>query len=100
MIGLSPDLEVALYRVVQEALTNVARHAAARHVRVLLILDDSRVRLAVEDDGRGVAGEPTPHFGLLGIRERVTALGGTLSVGTAVGAGFRLEATLPNGAAA
>jgi signal transduction histidine kinase len=91
---------VVLYRVVQEALTNVARHAAARHAAVRLTLENGQVRLAVEDDGRGVAGEPTPHLGLLGIRERVTALGGVLAIHGRPGAGFRLEATLPAGAPA
>ena len=60
---LAPDLQVALYRVVQEALTNVARHAQARRVDIRLGLEDGRVRLAIEDDGRGVTGEPIPTLG-------------------------------------
>jgi signal transduction histidine kinase len=95
-----PDMQVVLYRVVQEALTNVARHSSARRATVRLGAEHGAVRLAVEDDGRGIAGEPTPHLGLLGIRERVTALGGALAVHGSPGAGFRLEATLPWGAAA
>jgi signal transduction histidine kinase len=95
----TPDLQVVLYRVVQEALTNVARHAAAERVRVRLRAENGQVHLAVEDDGRGVAGEPVPHLGLLGMRERVTAVGGVLEIGSAPGAGFRLEATIPAGAA-
>ena len=97
---LAPELQVVLYRVVQEALTNVARHAAARRASVSLGIENGSVRLAVEDDGRGLSGEPTPHLGLLGIRERVTALGGVLAIRAAPGAGFRLEATIPAGAAA
>ncbi len=96
----TPDQQVVLYRVTQEALTNVARHASARSVWVRLGARDGGVRLAIEDDGRGVAGEPVPHLGLLGIRERVTALGGVVSAGNAPGCGFRLEATLPAGAGA
>jgi signal transduction histidine kinase len=96
---LAPDLQVALYRVVQEALTNVARHAQARRVDIRLGLEDGRVRLAIEDDGRGVTGEPIPHLGLLGIRERVTALGGQVAIGNAPRQGFRLEAVIPAAAA-
>lgn len=95
-IGRCPvELEVALYRVVQEALTNVARHAGARSVEVSLRADDGVVRLTVADDGAGAPGDPTPHLGLLGIRERISALAGTLEITTATGAGFRLDATIP-----
>ena len=89
------ELEVALYRVVQEALTNVARHAGAQRVEVSLRAEDGVVRLSVADDGTGAPGEPIPHLGLLGIRERVAALAGTLEITTAAGAGFRLDATIP-----
>jgi signal transduction histidine kinase len=95
----SPEEEVVVYRVVQEALTNVARHAGASHAHVRLELGDARTRLVVEDDGRGVSGELTPHLGLLGIRERVTALGGSVTIGGGPGAGFRLEAVIPAGGA-
>ena len=93
--GCPAELEVALYRVVQEALTNVARHSGARTVEVVLRADDGLVRLTVADDGTGAPGEPTPHLGLLGIRERVAALAGRLEITTASGAGFRLDATIP-----
>src|SRR5206468_1321271 len=82
----------------QEALTNVARHASARRVQVRIESAQDRVRLAVEDDGRGVSGEPTPHLGLLGIRERITTLGGTLVIEGAPGQGFRIQAEIPAGA--
>jgi signal transduction histidine kinase len=92
---LADEHQVVIYRVVQEALTNVARHAGARRVQVRIEAADDRVRLAVQDDGRGVSGEPTPHLGLLGIRERVTTLGGTLVIDGAPGRGFRIEADIP-----
>ena len=94
----SAEEEVVLYRVVQEALTNVARHAGASSARVRLELERARTRLVIEDDGRGVSGELTPHMGLLGIRERVTALGGTVTIGggdDGARGGFRLEAIIP-----
>jgi signal transduction histidine kinase len=97
---LAPDAQVAIYRVVQEALTNVARHAQAQHARVRLQLEPRTVRVRVEDDGHGVRGEITPHLGLLGMRERVTALGGTLTVEPAPGTGLRVEAVIPREAAA
>lgn len=93
--ALPADLEVALYRVVQEGLTNVARHSEAKRVEVRIERANGAVSVSVHDDGRGLAGSPAPHLGLLGIRERVTELGGTLSVEGHSGAGFRLEATIP-----
>jgi signal transduction histidine kinase len=98
--ALAPEAQVAIYRVVQEALTNVARHAQARHARVGLQLESGRVRVRVEDDGHGLHGELTPHLGLLGMRERVTALGGSLTVEPAPGTGLRVEAVIPLEAAA
>jgi signal transduction histidine kinase len=97
--ALPPEIEVAIYRVVQEALTNVARHAAAQHVHVRFAVEPGWVRLHIEDDGRGVRGEPVPHLGLLGMRERVTALGGTLSLAGREGAGLRIDAAIPRAAA-
>uniref|UniRef100_A0A832I0W2 histidine kinase n=1 Tax=Eiseniibacteriota bacterium TaxID=2212470 RepID=A0A832I0W2_UNCEI len=98
--ALDPEVQVAIYRVVQEALTNVARHARARAAWVRLAAEGDRVRLTVEDDGLGLAGEPTPHLGMLGMRERVTELGGTFTVEGRPGAGVRIAATLPRRAAA
>ena len=93
--ALAPDVEVATYRVVQEALTNVVRHAGARHVRVRLDRRGGDIVVAVEDDGRGLDGSRLPQLGLLGMRERVAALGGRLEVGPASPAGTRVEATMP-----
>jgi len=96
----SPEEEVVIYRVVQEALTNVARHAEATAARVRLATEHETTRLIVEDNGRGLSGDLTPHLGLLGIRERVTALGGSVNIGAPRGAGFRIEALIPAGGAA
>ncbi len=91
----SGEIEVALYRVVQEALTNVVRHARAKSVDVWLRPEGTRLRLTVVDDGAGASAELIPHLGLLGIRERIAELKGTLEIATAEGAGFRLDATIP-----
>ncbi len=95
--GLEPEQEVAIYRIVQEALTNVARHAAASEVRVLLAATPEDVRLEIVDDGHGVTGSVTPNLGLLGMRERVALLGGTLETTGASEAGFRVVARIPAG---
>ena len=87
--------EVAIYRVIQEALTNVARHANAGQVSVRLVSAGDTLELAIEDDGRGAATEPTPHLGLLGMRERVSELGGRFEIDTRPRAGFRIRAWLP-----
>jgi len=93
--AVSPEAQVAIYRVLQEALTNVARHAHARRVSVRLEPGSRRLRLAVEDDGVGLHGPVVPHLGLLGMTERVSALGGTLRVANAEGGGVRVEACIP-----
>ncbi len=98
--GLPPDLEVVLYRIVQEGLTNVARHAQATAVEVRLAVLDGRARLVVEDNGRGIRGAPVPHLGLLGMHERVSELGGSLEFVAARAGGVRLEAVIPVGARA
>jgi signal transduction histidine kinase len=86
---------VTLYRVVQEALTNVARHSGAVHAWVMVRREPGLVRLVIEDDGHGTRGKPVPHLGLLGMRERVVAAGGVLALGPAERGGLRVEATLP-----
>jgi signal transduction histidine kinase len=87
---LSPTLETALYRIVQEAVTNVLRHAGATRVDVLAERDDRRVLVMVEDDGIGFSpGGPvgSERLGLVGMRERAEALGGRLTIESAPGAG-------------
>ncbi len=95
VIGLPPGLELAAYRIVQEALTNVVRHACAQRASVQLDVDGGNLRIIVIDDGTGAkgrGGRPGTH-GLVGMRERVAVYGGTLDVGPAPG-GYRVAATL------
>ena len=98
--ALSPEHQVAIYRIVQEALTNVARHAAAGSAQVRLSAYDHEVRLEIEDDGRGATRPYAPHLGLLGMRERVTTFGGTLDTHNVPEGGFRVTARIPTGDAA
>jgi len=92
---VAPDSQVAIYRIVQEALTNVARHSGASRARVRVSRAPGGVAMVIEDNGRGATASPTPHMGLLGMRERVTELGGDFRVVTRPQEGFRIEATLP-----
>jgi signal transduction histidine kinase len=91
------ELQVTVYRVIQEALTNVARHAEASRVVVRLALKQGGLALEVEDDGRGAPEPPQPHLGLLGMHERVAEMRGRFAVHTRPRAGFRIEAWLPIG---
>jgi signal transduction histidine kinase len=100
----APEVEVALYRVLQEALTNVARHAAATRVEALLATEGGELVLTVQDDGKGFeAGGPARSgnggAGLAGMKERVVGAGGRFTVTSAPGRGVRLEARLPLGEA-
>ncbi|MEZ5286142.1 MAG: sensor histidine kinase [Vicinamibacterales bacterium] len=94
---LSADMEVVIYRVVQEALTKIVRHARATRAHVQILSDDASVHVMVEDDGRGAADDAMPHTGWLGMRERVTAMGGRLQIGRSASHGVRLDAHLPLG---
>ena len=94
---LEEDLEMAVYRLVQEALTNVAKHARAHRVRVLVQESDGEVRVEIEDDGGGFdSAATTPGFGLSGMQERVGLAGGTLRVESSA-AGTLVCALLPRG---
>jgi signal transduction histidine kinase/CHASE1-domain containing sensor protein len=98
---LAPAVETALYRIMQEGLTNISKHAAATHVELQLWQNDKRVHGLLRDDGVGFAVEhvlgPTGlrGLGLLGIQERLQALGGTLEITSAPGQGTTLQITLP-----
>ena len=99
---LPAEMETALYRVVQEALTNVARHAQANKVHLRVERKEASVAALIEDDGRGFEVEkivdsqaPERGIGLLGIRERVTTLGGNFDIQSAPGEGTRLTVEIP-----
>jgi two-component system sensor histidine kinase UhpB len=95
-------LGIACFRVAQEALTNVVRHATAQHVWIELSQSASLLELVVRDDGVGFAVAPTQEqaasrgsLGLLGMKERVEILGGSLDVESAPGRGTRIRACFP-----
>ena len=96
-VGTVPTpVQSAGYRIVQEALTNVLRHAGARAVRVVVRADEDMLTIVVADDGPGHAGATGgAGTGVRGMRERAEALGGSLSVGPGEDGGWRVEATLP-----
>lgn len=95
--GPEPGAEVALalFRIQQEALNNVAKHAQARRVTVRLILHPTDIRLLISDDGVGVAGGRPGGRGLTGMRERAALFGGTLTITTAPNQGTTIAAHLP-----
>ncbi|HEY3851637.1 MAG TPA: sensor histidine kinase, partial [Steroidobacteraceae bacterium] len=102
--SLGPAVGLALFRLIQEAMTNVARHSQATRVDIRLgarRFEDGREGLeaAIEDDGRGAdLGVPSGGLGLVGMRERIAAFGGTLAVASRPGGGFSIRAMLPNAA--
>ena len=98
LTGQMPDyVNVTLYRLVQEALTNVARHAQARHVQVNLTLRGNQLGLSITDDGMGIGptqGE-SQGFGILGMRERVASLKGSFQMQSEAGQGVCIRIELP-----
>jgi two-component system, NarL family, sensor histidine kinase UhpB len=90
---LSPDVELVIYRVAQEALTNVARHSGSRRVEFSVAPEDGRIVLTVRDYGRGLGGDQAPGSGIRGMRERAALIGATLEIrdsGDPPGAELRL----------
>ena len=84
-----------MFRILQESLTNAARHAHADHIAVRLSFDHGQLRLEVRDDGRGFVNTPARSFGLSGMHERAVAMGGTVTVRSAINAGTTVEALIP-----
>ncbi len=104
---LAPDVELALYRIAQEALHNVVRHARATQARVVLAFEPDQVRLEVHDNGQGFVAPASPadfapqgHYGLLGMQERAERLGASFRVHTAPGQGTLIAVRVPEAAAA
>jgi len=102
-VRLRPEVEIVLYRIAQEALTNVSRHAEAHSVNVLLERRNGHAILVVEDDGHGFDAErvggglPGAKLGLLGMEERAGLVGGTLTVESRPGAGTAVFVEVPLG---
>src|SRR5580704_11834841 len=92
---VDPGVELAAYRIVQEALTNARRHAPGAAVDVELRYAEDAVRLRIRDNGPGQAARSHTGHGLLGMRERAAAVGGALQAGDGRGGGFCVEAELP-----
>jgi len=94
---LPPGVDLSAYRIAQEALTNILKHAGASHVSLSVRCDGGAVEVAVEDDGRGSSGNGAivGGHGLIGMRERVNLFGGRFEAGRRDGGGFRVFACLP-----
>ena len=94
--ALDPELRTAVYRLVQEALTNAGRHARAQRVDVRITRATEALEVVVADDGQGFdAAAPTEGFGVAGMRERAALMGGTLELGSS-SAGTTVRAVLPD----
>jgi len=93
--AVPPLLQTTVYRVLQEALTNVARHASARRVSIQLVRAGATVELRVQDDGMGFEPRDGGRLGLRGMRERAALLGGSVEVESRPGAGTMITAHLP-----
>jgi len=96
--ALERDTSIAVYRVLQEALTNIARHSGAKHAWAVIEAGDGALRLEIEDDGHGISAEDlakSRSLGLKGMRERVLYLGGALEVSRAPRGGTRVRAHVP-----
>ncbi|NLP64710.1 sensor histidine kinase [Paraburkholderia sacchari] len=97
-IDFQPETATVVFRVVQQAMTNVARHSGATEVMLKIVRDGPNCIVSVADNGRGCPSGKRParnSFGLLGMRERAAALGGELRIQTAPGQGFALSVSLP-----
>jgi two-component system sensor histidine kinase UhpB len=93
---LSPEVELAIYRIAQEALTNAVRHSGASDVTVSLACPNHQLVLSVTDNGRGLRNSATPGGGLTGMRERALLIGAELEIGSADGSGATVTLRLPS----
>jgi signal transduction histidine kinase len=93
--ALPAMVDLSAYRIVQEALTNIMKHAPGAHAHLLVRRTDRAIDLVVVDDGPGAAPTPSGGQGLIGMRERAALVGGHLTAGPALGGGFRVQAQLP-----
>src|SRR5207245_2572056 len=94
-VPLPSAVDVSAYRVLQEALTNVVKHAGPARARAVVRYGRTAVEIEVSDDGRGANGAAATGYGLAGMRERVELHGGTLDTGAPAGGGFVVKARIP-----
>ncbi|HVU94212.1 MAG TPA: PAS domain S-box protein [Puia sp.] len=98
-LDLTPSVSIGLFRICQESLTNIARHAGAHNVEITLKKNDGRLELSISDDGRGIDAQRQSSngktLGLLGMKERALMMGGALTIDSSPGKGLRLSVTLP-----
>jgi two-component system sensor histidine kinase UhpB len=92
---ITPEAELAVYRIVQEALTNAVRHAGVAWVHLTVGVEDEQLSVSVSDDGVGLSADEDEGAGIRGMRERALAIGGTLAMESAPRAGVRVSFTLP-----
>jgi len=91
-----PAIEDAVYRLVQESLTNAVKHAEATRVTIEVAEAAGAISFSLEDDGRGFAvGDPSTGFGLVGMRERVALLRGDIAITSELGGGTRIAVSIP-----
>jgi signal transduction histidine kinase len=102
-LDLAPDVEAQVFRIVQEALTNVRKHSGAGRAEVVFSMGDDRLEVVVEDDGGGIGTRPSPadrpHYGLPAMRERADSIGATVDWTNGPGGGCRVRLAVPAGAA-
>ena len=98
-LRLDGETEAQVYRIVQEAFTNVRKHAAARRVRLTLAVDDGRLAISIDDDGRGLSADPpasdVPRYGLRSMHERAQAIGATLDIANGWRGGVVVSLSVP-----
>ncbi len=92
---LPPEIDLSAYRIVQESVTNVVRHAGTRSCQVTVDCREDELAIEVVDRGRGRGGTTDPGYGILGMRERVALLHGEFSAAPRPEGGFRVAARLP-----
>jgi two-component system, NarL family, sensor histidine kinase UhpB len=93
--GFGAEADAAIFRLVQEGLTNAARHGAAKEIWIAIAARDGTIRVTVEDDGVGLVAQGGDGMGLKGMRERLAALGGEMRLSPRPAGGTRLEAVIP-----
>jgi len=94
----TPEIEIAVYRIVQEALTNIARHAKTDSVSITLQFGEKKIKIEIVDQGRGFNPDTidtTAHMGLSSMRERAYVVGGLMEINSTPGIGTRIHAEIP-----